>query len=91
MQEGTAEASGADQASLYTTIVWSDLGRVPLRRWMPTLLRIGRGMVRYQGAVAEPPSKLLRLWSYESNQFARLVRRPNDRHCMLPCHEHMLL
>ncbi|KAK9841047.1 hypothetical protein WJX81_007611 [Elliptochloris bilobata] len=45
-----------------------------LTGWMPTLLRIGRGMVRYQGAVAEPPAMLLKLWSYESNQFARLVR-----------------
>ena len=30
--------------------------------------------MRYQGAAAEAPAKLLRLWSYESNQFARLVR-----------------
>ena len=45
-----------------------------MRRWMPTVLRLGRGMVRYQGAAAEAPAQLLRLWSYESNQFARLVR-----------------
>ena len=43
-------------------------------RWMPTVLRLGRGMVRYPGAAAEAPAKPLRLWSYESNQFARLVR-----------------
>lgn len=43
-------------------------------RWMPTVLRLGRGMVRYPGAAADAPAKPLRLWSYESNQFARLVR-----------------
>ena len=38
------------------------------------MLRLGRGMVRYPGAAADAPAKPLRLWSYESNQFARLVR-----------------
>ena len=45
-----------------------------MRRWVPTVLRLGRGMVRCPAAPAEAPAKLLRLWSYESNQFARLVR-----------------
>lgn len=42
--------------------------------WMPTLLRIGRGMVRYKGATEEAPQKMLELYNYENNQFARLVR-----------------
>ncbi len=49
------------------------------RRWVPTLLRLGRGMVRYERAAAEPPAQLLRLWSYESNQSARLVRMRSPR------------
>ena len=49
---------------------------------MPTLLRLGRGMVRYERAAAEPPAQPLRLWSYESNQFARLVRAPSPP-CLL--------
>ncbi|CAD7705476.1 unnamed protein product [Ostreobium quekettii] len=42
--------------------------------WMPTLLRIGRGLVRYENAEREAPEKLLELYNYENNQFARLVR-----------------
>lgn len=43
-----------------------------LTGWMPTLLRLGRGMTRYP--TAEPPSVPLELYNYEGNQFARLVR-----------------
>ena len=42
--------------------------------WMPTLLRAGRGMTRYERATPEPPGQPLELWNYEGNQFARLVR-----------------
>lgn len=57
-------------------MLWEDSTTLLLhaRRWVPTLLRLGRGMVRCERAAAEPPAQLLRLWSYESNQFARLVR-----------------
>ncbi|KAK9809844.1 hypothetical protein WJX72_000292 [[Myrmecia] bisecta] len=50
------------------------LQTTPLTGWMPTLLRIGRGMVRYSGAPQQAPGKLLKLYNYENNQFARLVR-----------------
>ena len=42
--------------------------------WMPTLLRAGRGMTRYERALPEAPGQPLELWNYEGNQFARLVR-----------------
>ena len=42
--------------------------------WMPTLLRAGRGMTRYERAPPEAPGQPLELWNYEGNQFARLVR-----------------
>ena len=47
--------------------------------WMPTLLRAGRGMTRYERptaeeAAADPPAVPLELYNYEGNQFARLVR-----------------
>lgn len=42
--------------------------------WVPTLLRAGRGMVRYAGAQREAPPQLLQLWDYDGNQFSRLVR-----------------
>eukprot|EP00898_Chlorokybus_atmophyticus_P004214 jgi/Chlat1/4794/Chrsp31S04825 len=42
--------------------------------FVPTLVRGGRGMSRYSRAATEPPAQLLRLYSYENNQFARLVR-----------------
>ncbi|GAQ89363.1 hypothetical protein KFL_005140070 [Klebsormidium nitens] len=42
--------------------------------WVPTLLRAGRGMTRYPKAPVEAPGKMLELYSYENNQFARLVR-----------------
>lgn len=45
-----------------------------LTGWMPTLLRIGRGMVRYEAANEEPPQQMMQLYNYENNQFARLVR-----------------
>lgn len=47
--------------------------------WMPTLLRAGRGMTRFDRAAPPPPPAtradgLLELYSYENNQFCRLVR-----------------
>ena len=46
-----------------------------LTGWMPTVLRIGRGLNRYQKRRdAEGSLKLLELYNYENNQFSRLVR-----------------
>ncbi|KAH8970670.1 hypothetical protein BDL97_02G100600 [Sphagnum fallax] len=42
--------------------------------WVPTLMRAGRGMSLYARATLQPPHKKLELFSYENNQFARLVR-----------------
>ncbi|KAL2623424.1 hypothetical protein R1flu_003629 [Riccia fluitans] len=42
--------------------------------WVPTLLRAGRGMMLYPKASSETPPQKLELYSYENNQFARLVR-----------------
>eukprot|EP00798_Chlamydomonas_sp_ICE-L_P005666 gene5666-1650_t len=57
--------------------------------WMPTLLRIGRGMVRAPLALPAAPKHALGLYNYENNQFARLgsavcsVVKDND--ALLPC------
>ncbi|KAI5061929.1 hypothetical protein GOP47_0022468 [Adiantum capillus-veneris] len=45
-----------------------------LTGWVPTLMRAGRGMSRWQAAIPEIPRKKLELFSYENNQFARIVR-----------------
>ena len=58
-----------------------------LTGWMPTLLRMGRGMTRYEGATAGAGGEggggedgarrgmvPLTLYNYEGNQFARLAR-----------------
>ncbi|KAK3276745.1 hypothetical protein CYMTET_15203, partial [Cymbomonas tetramitiformis] len=42
--------------------------------WLPSLLRPGRGMSRFEGSAPELPGELLVLYSYDGNQFARLVR-----------------
>ena len=43
--------------------------------WMPSLLRMGRGTSVDEGARGRsPPAKQLVLYSYEGNQFCRLVR-----------------
>ena len=42
-----------------------------LTGWVPTLLRAGRGMSRWDGALAEAPQEPLQLWNYENNQFCR--------------------
>ncbi|KAJ9167326.1 hypothetical protein P3X46_021989 [Hevea brasiliensis] len=42
--------------------------------WMPTILRAGRGMTKWERARLDPPSEKLELFSYENNQYARLVR-----------------
>uniref|UniRef100_A0A1J3K5N2 GST N-terminal domain-containing protein n=1 Tax=Noccaea caerulescens TaxID=107243 RepID=A0A1J3K5N2_NOCCA len=42
--------------------------------WMPTLLRAGRGMSLWDKAPTDPPPKMLELFSYENNSYARLVR-----------------
>jgi len=45
-----------------------------LTGWMPTIIRAGRGMTRWDRAPAELPKQPLELWNYDGNQFARLVR-----------------
>jgi glutathione S-transferase len=45
-----------------------------LTGWMPSLLRFGRGLIRDEQGPAEAPKELLVLYSYDGNQFARLVR-----------------
>ncbi|XRB06637.1 anaphase-promoting complex subunit [Pycnococcus provasolii] len=45
-----------------------------LTGWMPTVLRLGRGLRRYDGAKPEAAGARITFWSYENNQFARLVR-----------------
>ncbi|KAF4390322.1 hypothetical protein G4B88_024328 [Cannabis sativa] len=42
--------------------------------WVPTLLRAGRGMTLWEKARLDPPPKMLELFSYENNQYARIVR-----------------
>ncbi|CAM6111082.1 unnamed protein product [Calypogeia fissa] len=42
--------------------------------WVPTIMRAGRGMMLYAKAKPDPPLEKLELFSYENNQFARLVR-----------------
>ena len=39
-----------------------------LTGWVPTLLRAGRGMSRWEGANVNIPDKKLILFSYENNQ-----------------------
>lgn len=45
-----------------------------LTGWMPTLLRAGRGMSRFEKAIETGPQEALELYNYENNQFSRLVR-----------------
>lgn len=45
-----------------------------LTGWVPTLLRAGRGMTAWSRARSEPPMKMLELFSYENNLYARIVR-----------------
>lgn len=45
-----------------------------LTGWVPTVLRAGRGMALWQHATVDIPEKKLELFSYENNQFARIVR-----------------
>lgn len=42
--------------------------------WMPTLLRAGRGMTAWERSKTEAPSKMLELFSFENNLYARIVR-----------------
>ncbi|CDP00857.1 unnamed protein product [Coffea canephora] len=42
--------------------------------WMPTLLRAGRGMTLWEKSRKEAPIKMLELFSYENNPYARIVR-----------------
>ncbi|KAI0496204.1 hypothetical protein KFK09_022513 [Dendrobium nobile] len=50
------------------------LESTPFTGWVPTLLRAGRGMTLWDRAVIEPPLKMLELFSYENNPYARIVR-----------------
>lgn len=58
-----------------------------LTGWMPTLLRAGRGMTRYEGSTrvagGEEDIVPLTLYNYEGNQFARLVRGRCARYTLL--------
>ena len=51
-----------------------------LTGWMPSLLRFGRGLIRDEQGPAEAPKELLVLYSYDGNQFARLVREARAQH-----------
>ncbi|PON74525.1 S-crystallin [Parasponia andersonii] len=42
--------------------------------WIPTILRAGRGMTLWEKAILDPPPKMLELFSYENNPYARIVR-----------------
>ncbi|XP_022733586.1 uncharacterized protein LOC111287349 isoform X3 [Durio zibethinus] len=42
--------------------------------WMPTILRAGRGMMLWDKARQDPPSRKLELFSYENNPYSRIVR-----------------
>ncbi|OAY23962.1 uncharacterized protein LOC110607003 isoform X1 [Manihot esculenta] len=42
--------------------------------WVPTILRAGRGMTKWERARPDPPSEKLELFSFENNQYARIVR-----------------
>ncbi|KAF9615285.1 hypothetical protein IFM89_022612 [Coptis chinensis] len=42
--------------------------------WMPTVLRAGRGMTFWEKARKDSPPKMLELFSYENNPYARIVR-----------------
>ncbi|KAL2335805.1 hypothetical protein Fmac_010251 [Flemingia macrophylla] len=42
--------------------------------WMPTILRAGRGMMRWEHSRPDPPPGKLELFSYENNSNARIVR-----------------
>ncbi|KAL8136533.1 hypothetical protein V2J09_002534 [Rumex salicifolius] len=42
--------------------------------WMPTILRAGRGMTLWENAKRESPPQKLKLFSYENNPYARIVR-----------------
>lgn len=46
--------------------------------WMPTALRIGRGMNRYDKRNDTEAVQLLELYNYENNQFARLVTQQSE-------------
>ncbi|XP_020597498.1 uncharacterized protein LOC110037242 isoform X2 [Phalaenopsis equestris] len=50
------------------------LESTPLTGWVPTLLRAGRGMTLWDRTVIDPPLKMMELFSYENNPFARIVR-----------------
>ena len=43
-----------------------------VRGWVPTLLRAGRGMSRYERARENAPEQPLQLYDYDANQFSRL-------------------
>ncbi|KDP45650.1 hypothetical protein JCGZ_17257 [Jatropha curcas] len=42
--------------------------------WMPTILRAGRGMTKWERVKLDPPPKKLELFSYENNPYARIIR-----------------
>ncbi|XP_008441154.1 uncharacterized protein LOC103485378 isoform X1 [Cucumis melo] len=50
------------------------LGSTLFTGWMPTILRAGRGMTLWGKALTDPPPEKLKLFSYENNPYARIVR-----------------
>ncbi|KAF7824975.1 glutathione S-transferase, amino-terminal domain protein [Senna tora] len=59
--EGRSPSSGLLESTLFTG-------------WVPTLLRAGRGMTLWERSSPDPPPKMLELFSYENNAYARIVR-----------------
>lgn len=49
--------------------------------WVPTLLRAGRGMVRYERAACEAPPQLLKLYDYDGKPLQQLRRCVSPWHC----------
>lgn len=59
--EGRSPSSGLLESTIFTG-------------WMPTILRAGRGMTRWEHSRPDPPPGKLELFSYENNPNARIVR-----------------
>ncbi|KAK7271390.1 hypothetical protein RJT34_27246 [Clitoria ternatea] len=59
--KGRSSSSGLLESTIFTG-------------WMPTILRAGRGMTRWELSRPDPPPGKLELFSYENNPNARIVR-----------------
>ncbi|XP_027348464.1 uncharacterized protein LOC113860037 [Abrus precatorius] len=60
--EGRSPSSGLLESTVFTG-------------WMPTILRAGRGMTRWEHSRLDSPPGKLELFSYENNPNARIVRK----------------